>query len=154
MTKSALVAATFMGATMMSATVAHSDGEKKERFAESQYRHDNMEHAKYALTNMLKLMKGEVAHDGHLEKLAAIMASSASMAKETFAKDTRGMEGHTETKDAVWEDWDDYAARMDKYAADTAALAEAAKTGDMGVFGPAFQKAVGNCKACHDKYRD
>lgn len=152
--KATVITAGLLGLALTSTTVAYGDGPEKKRFAESQYRHDNMEHAKYALTNMLKLMKGEVSHEGHLTKLADIMASSASMAKATFEQDTRSMEGHTEAKGDIWENWDDYAARMDAYAADTAALAEVAKTGDMALFTPAFQKAVGHCKACHDKYRD
>jgi len=145
--------AAVMVAGTLSPIAAHSDG-KKERFKESQYRHDMMEHAKYAAGNIVQLMKGEAQHEGHMEKLAAIVALSASMTKEAFAKDTRGMEGHTEAKAAIWENWEDFAARADVFAADAAAFSEVAKSGDMAETGKAFGKAMGNCKSCHDKYKD
>ena len=153
--KAKIATALFVGAAVIniSATTVNAQSKPK-RSAESQYRHDNMEHAKYSLANIVKVLKGETAHEDHLPKLAAIMASSASMAKSTFEKDTRDQEGHTEAKDAVWENWADFSAKMDKYAADTAALAEVAQAGDMDSFGAAFQKAASNCKSCHDKYKD
>ncbi|WP_262693251.1 c-type cytochrome [Kordiimonas aquimaris] len=152
LSKTALIAL-MVGASFASTTVSAQSGKQK-RFAESQYRHDNMEHVKYALANIVQILKGEASHEGHLPKLAAIMASSASMAKATFEKDTRGMSGHTEAKDAIWENWADFSSKMDTFEADTAALAKVAETGDMGQFGAAFQKATGNCKSCHDKYKD
>ena len=153
--KAKFTAALLVGAAVFNvSTAAFGTQDKPKRFAESQYRHDNMEHAKYSLANIVKILKGEAAHEDHLPKLAAIMASSAAMAKSTFEKDTRSMTGHTEAKDAVWENWTDFAAKMDKYAADTAALADVAQSGDMASFGAAFQKATSNCKACHDKYKD
>lgn len=150
-TKTALVA--LVVGTAFVGTSVTAQGSKK-RYAESQYRHDNMEHAKYALANIVQILKGEASHEGHLPKLADIMATSASMAKATFEKDTRGMSGHTEAKDAIWENWDDFASKVDAYAADTANLAKVAETGDMAQFGAAFQKATSNCKSCHDKYKD
>ena len=150
-TKTAL-AALLVSTSFVGASVAVNAADK--RFAESQYRHDNMEHAKYALANIVQILKGEASHEGHLPKLAGIMATSASMAKATFEKDTREMSGHTEAKDAIWEDWADFASKMDTYAADTANLAKVAETGDMAQFGAAFQKATSNCKSCHDKYKD
>ncbi|MFC3052204.1 c-type cytochrome [Kordiimonas pumila] len=142
----ALVAGSLSGTAF-----GHGD---KERFEESQYRHDLMEHANYAISNIVQLIKGKASHDGHLEKLADIMALSASMTKDAFEKDTRGMEGHTSAKDAVWENWEDFAERADKYTADTAAFAEAAKSGDQEATMAAFKKAASNCKSCHDKYQD
>ncbi|MEX0298059.1 MAG: cytochrome c [Kordiimonas sp.] len=137
----------------VSPMVAQADG-KKERYLESQYRHDMMEHAKYMAGNMMQLLKGQAAHEGHIEKLADILALSASMTKASFEKDTRGMEGHTEAKDAIWENWEEFAEAADKYSADAAAFAVAAKSGDKAATGKAFGKAMSNCKSCHDKYKD
>ncbi len=135
-------------------TYAHGDESKEKRFPESQYRHDVMEHAKYGMQNIVQHMKGEANHEGHVAKLAEIIALAASMTKESFAKDTRGMEGKTGAKDSIWENWDDFAARADTFAADAAAYAEAVKTGDMESAMPAFKKMASNCKSCHDKYED
>ncbi len=135
-----------------SASVADGDDEK--RFPESQYRHDVMEFVKYAYSNIAQLMKGTAEHEGHMVKHAQIMASAASMAKAAFEKDTRGMEGATEARDEIWENWDDFAKRLDEFEADAAALATAAESGDMSKIGPAFKKTMGNCKSCHDDYRE
>ncbi|WP_417450919.1 c-type cytochrome [Kordiimonas sp.] len=131
---------------------AHGDDDE-ERFAQSQYRHDVMELAKYSLTNIVQHLQGKADHEGHVAKLANVMALSAEMSKAAFKEDTRGMDGKTEAKDSVWENWDDFAKRLDAYAADTAALAAAAKGGDMAEIGPAFKKAASHCKSCHDDYR-
>lgn len=150
------VAAALAATLSVSATVAHSDGPDEVRFDESQYRHDVMEIAKYSLTNLFQIRGGKTEQTGHLALHAQNLANSAAMAKAAFEKDTRGMEGHTQAKDVVWEDWEDYAARMDAYAADAATFAEAAAgaAGDIKSVEPAFFKAIGHCKACHDKYRD
>lgn len=147
------VTAAVMVAGVMSPIAAHSDGDK-ERFLESKYRHDLMEHVKYGAGNVMQLFKGQAAHEGHLEKLAEIMAHSASMTKDAFAKDTRGTDGHTEAKDEIWENWEEFAAAADQYANDMAAFAATAKTGDKAATGKAFGKAMSNCKSCHDKYKD
>lgn len=154
--KSIATAAVLAAVVSMSASVAHSDAAGEVRFAESQYRHDVMEIAKYSLTNLMQIREGKTELSGHLALHAQNLANSAAMAKAAFEKDTRGMEGHTETKDAVWENWEDYATRMDAYEADTAAFAAAAAgaNGDMRSVMPAFGKAVSHCKSCHDKYRD
>lgn len=146
-----LAAAAIAAVAFSSISLAH--GEEEKRFAESQYRHDLMAITKNALGGIVQHLQGKADHEGHIAKLAEVMAHSAAMSKAAFEKDTRGMEGHTEAKDDIWENWTDYAERMDKYAADTAALADAAKTGDMSQIGPAFKKATSNCKSCHDEYR-
>ncbi|WP_417456548.1 c-type cytochrome [Kordiimonas sp.] len=147
----------FIGALACSAiaisSVSFAHGDEEKRFPESQYRHDVMEFVKYAYGNIAQLMKGTAEHDGHLAKHAQIMATAASMAKTAFEKDTRGMEGATDARDEIWENWDDFATRMDKFEADAAALATAAEGGDMSEIGPAFKKTMGNCKSCHDEYR-
>ncbi|WP_262692637.1 c-type cytochrome [Kordiimonas aestuarii] len=131
---------------------AHGEEEEK-RFAESQYRHDIMMITKYALGNILQHLRGTADQEGDVAKFAEMMAMSAAMAKTAFEKDTRGMEGKTDAKGDIWENWADFSDRLDKYEADTAALAEAAKSGDMGQIAPAFKKATSNCKSCHDEYR-
>ena len=132
---------------------AHSDD--KERFAESQYRHDNMEIAKNALVNFLQHAQGKANHEGHIAQIANVWALSASMAKASFEKDTRGMEGFTKAKDKIWDNWDDYAKRMDAYAADAAKFAEiTAGTDDKRAIMDGFKGVVKHCKSCHDEYRD
>lgn len=151
--KRALVAAATAAVVFATSSMSSAHGDEEKRFAESQYRHDVMELAKYSLSNIVQHLQGKASQEGDVAKLAEVMALSAEMSKAAFEKDTRGMEGHTEAKDGIWDNWDDFADRMDKYAADTRALADAAKSGDMSQIGPAFKKATSNCKSCHDEYR-
>ena len=151
--KHTLVTAAVAASVIAASSVSFAHGDEEKRFAESQYRHDVMSLAKYSLTNIVQHLQGKADQEGDVAKLAEVMALSAEMSKAAFEKDTRGMEGHTEAKDDIWENWDDFAGRMDKYAADTRAFADAAKTGDMSQIGPAFKKATSNCKSCHDEYR-
>jgi len=153
------IAAAALITTITSGTVAPfaaygdgADGEK--RFFESQYRHDVMEHFNYSMKKLIPILFKKAGHEDHLPAIANIMANTAKMTKSAFEKDTRSMEGHTAAKDGIWDSWDDFAARMDKLEADTAAFAEAAKSGDMAVIMPAFKKVGSNCKSCHDEYKD
>lgn len=152
-TKKLNLIAAATAAVIAASSMSSAHGDEEKRFAESQYRHDVMELAKYSLSNIVQHLQGKADQEGDVEKLAEVMALSAEMSKAAFAKDTRGMEGHTEAKDDIWANWEDFADRMDKYAADTRALAAAAKTDDMSQIGPAFKKATSNCKSCHDEYR-
>lgn len=132
---------------------AHSD-EEKERFPESQYRHDVMEHFSSGFKKIGLIMKGQAGQRSDIAAIAGIMANAATMTKASFEKDTRGIEGHTEAKDAIWDNWQDFSSRLDTLATDSAAFAEAAKTGDMSQIGAAMKKVGGSCKSCHDKYKE
>ncbi len=143
-----------VAAAIVSATIpTMSDEQMEKRFPESQYRHDIMEMSKLSLASLIQHFKGEANHEGHIPEFAAVMAKSAAMSKAAFSVDTRNKEGHTEAKANIWDNWDDFAARMDKYEADTAAFAVAAKSGDANTIRAAFGKTVKNCKSCHDEYR-
>jgi len=145
---------TAMAGGVIGPVAAHGDSEEKEkRFFESQYRHDVMEHFSYSMKKLIPILFKNAGHKDHLPEIANIMASTAKMSKSSFKKDTRGMEGRTESKDNIWENWSDFSARMDKLEADTAAFSEATKSGDMAVIVPAFKKVGSNCKSCHDEYK-
>ena len=130
-----------------------AQADDEERFAESQYRHDVMEHFSLAIGKIIQNFQGNVQHPSHFAPAAAIMAEAAKMTTDAFEKDTRGMEGFTKAKDSVWENWEDFSARLKKMEDDTAAFAEVAATGDMEAIGPAFRRAVSQCKGCHDEYK-
>ena len=149
----AAVTATMIGGAL-APVAAHGDGEEKKRFDESQYRHDVMEHFNYSMKKLIPILFKGQGNKDHLPHIADIMASTAHMTKSAFEKDTRSMEGHTSSKDKIWDNWEDYAKRMDTLEADTAAFAVATRTGDMAVIVPAFKKVGGNCKSCHDEYKD
>ncbi|MBL4787637.1 MAG: cytochrome c [Kordiimonadaceae bacterium] len=127
---------------------------KKKRFEESQVRHDVMEHFNDGFGKIKKIFKKEAGSIADFPAIAADMADAATKTKAAFLKDTRGMKGHTEAKDIIWDNWDDFAQRLDQLETDAAAFSEAAKTGDMALFQAAMGKVGKNCKSCHDKYKD
>ncbi|NVJ71224.1 MAG: cytochrome c [Alphaproteobacteria bacterium] len=130
--------------------VAHGEGK---RFHESKERHDIMEVFGKGFGKISKIMKGEEGTPAELPTIARKMAEASSKTKASFEKDTRGMEGFTEAKDEIWDNWDDFAGRLDKMEQDAQAFAAAAETGDMARFGPAMKQLGSNCKSCHDKYK-
>lgn len=141
-------------AALTTAALAHGDGSHAaddERFTESKYRHQLMEVVGYSARNIVMHMKGEVEIDGQMLGHARILDRAAGMSKAAFATDTRDKDGKTDAKDAVWENWDDFAERLDAFKSDTAALVSALESGENV---PQATKAMfKNCKSCHDEYR-
>lgn len=129
--------------------------DKKERSPESQYRHDVMEIVKYSAANIGQILKKTAKPEaGDLAVYADILANAAALSKSAFKTDTRGQSGFTESKDGIWENWEDFSSRMDKFTADTRAFADAAKSGNQAQIGATVGEVFKNCKSCHDKYRD
>lgn len=153
--RSLTTAALVCAALSLSAIPASAHGEegKEPRFEESQYRHDLMERLGKGFGKIRKISKGEAGSPADFPDIAKDMAEAASNMKAAFEKDTRNFEGHTEAKDSIWENWEDYAARLDKMNTDAQAFAAAAATGDMSKMGPAMGALGKNCKSCHDEYK-
>ncbi len=131
-----------------------SDESGEKRFAESKIRNDNMKTFGAGFKRISGIMKGEGGSPEEFPVIAAKMADAASKAKATFELDTRGYEGYTHAKDAIWENWDDFSGRLDKMNTDAQAFLVATQTGDMAKIGPAMKALGSNCKSCHDKYKD
>lgn len=142
------------GAALIASTVAPVLAHGKDRFPESQHRHDVMERFKTGFKKISGIMKGEGGSPDDFPAITRDMAEAASLSKAAFEKDTRGAEGFTEAKDAIWENWDDFAGRLDKMEKDANALLAAAESGDMSQFGLAMKEMGSNCKSCHDKYKE
>lgn len=142
-----------VAAMAMSGTATGDEGNEK-RFAESQVRNDNMKAFGAGFKRISAIMKREAGSPAEFPTIAAKMADAASKAKATFELDTRGYEGYTHAKDAIWENWDDFASRLDKLDTDAQAFLVATQSGDMAQIGPAMQALGSNCKSCHDKYKD
>ncbi len=145
----ALTAAILVGTGVVA---AHDS--KKERNIESKYRHDVMEQVKYSASNIRLLARG---YDGGQADAMALnienLFNAAKLSKGAFKKDTRGDKGHTEAKDAIWEDWADFASRTDKFVADIETLKAAQASGDQAAFGQSLRGVFGNCQSCHKKYK-
>lgn len=59
----------------------------------------------------------------------------------------------TDAKPAIWQNPDDFRAKMQAFQDASADLAKVAAGGDVTASKQAFVKTAEACKACHDKYR-
>ncbi len=151
---SALLLTVAVTGSALTTAAAYGTGEPEKRFPASQYRHDVMEHFSYGFKKLTMIMKGQAGSKDDIAAIAAIMAEASTMTKRAFEKDTRGMQGHTEAKAKIWDNWEDFAGRFDKLEKDAAAFAAVAKTGDMAKIKPAMAAVGKSCKSCHDDYKD
>ena len=88
------------------------------------------------------------------EEHASRIAALVPMIPDAFAADTRGFDLDTEAKDRIWAEKEEFlklaAAIRDK----SAALEQAAASGDKKKFTAAFVQMGQACKDCHDRYRE
>lgn len=75
------------------------------------------------------------------------------MMSDAFAADTRANDVDTEALDVIWEQPEDFAAKIQATIDASEGLVDAAATGDEG----AMREAIGNlgstCGSCHDDFR-
>ena len=80
---------------------------------------------------------------------AAILAIAANAGADAFTPKVAG----GESKPDVWAKWDDFSKKMNDFAAATADLAKTAAADPNAAKGK-VQATLGQCKGCHDAYRD
>ena len=62
--------------------------------------------------------------------------------------------GNTKAKPEIWENMEDFKAKLEKMQQETAQLAEVAQSGDFNALKARVGETGKACKACHDKYRN
>jgi cytochrome c556 len=97
-------------------------------------------------------MKAALDRGDDPKSLTFAATGLAAWAKATAGQFPKGSEGG-EAKTTIWSDAAGFQSAADKYATDTAALVEAAKSGDKAKFTESWSKVRGNCAACHGKYK-
>lgn len=99
------------------------------------------------------MVKGKVDYDAEdFSRRAEIVAQLSKLPMEGFMPGT--YEGDTDALPAIEENWDKFEGGMNMLVKNTAALAEAAKSGDMDQIKPAFGEVGKTCKGCHDNFKD
>ena len=80
----------------------------------------------------------------------------AEMAKLPWAAFGPGTDkgGNTKAKAEIWTEQAKFKESSDKLVADSIKLVAAAKTGNLDTLKTAFAATGGNCKTCHDAFRD
>jgi cytochrome c556 len=97
------------------------------------------------------MLKGEAPFNLETAKASlAVYAANADKLKALFPDDSK--EGaKTAALPAIWEKKDEFLAGFDKFKAD--ATAASAAITDEASFKAEFGKVLGNCKACHDSFK-
>ena len=112
------------------------------------YRRHIMETLKAQTAALGMIMSGAIPDDNVVAHLD-IIAATASTALKAFEPHVEGGDAKAE----VWAKWDDFSARMNEFAAKTAAMA---KTAHEKGKDEALAQSVDalSCKQCHDVYRE
>lgn len=95
------------------------------------------------------ILRGKVSHVGHLATHANAMADLAAMAPALFPAGSAG----GDALPAVWEDAEDFKAKLDAFKAAADGFKAAAASGEMAAAGAAVRELGQACKGCHDSYR-
>ena len=83
---------------------------------------------------------------------AKIVQASRAVSK-WFPAGTGPDVGKTRAKPEIWQNPEDFAAKMRNFQAAARAFDAAARKNDVPAMNARFADLDGTCKACHDKYR-
>jgi cytochrome c556 len=102
---------------------------------------------------MAAMVKGEAPWDaekfaGYAKDLSAI---STLNVERGFAPGSD--QGKTRAKPEIWENMDDFTAKLSNFREAVATLDTAAASGDADAMKAAFGATGKSCKACHDEYK-
>ncbi|SIT07089.1 c-type cytochrome [Neptunomonas antarctica] len=140
-----MATAVLMGSTLAAAA---TDAEKA-----IEYRQGVFNTIKWNFGPMAGMVKGKIDFDAaEFARRADAVAALATMPGEGFIEGS-GV-GDTGAKPAIWENKEKFDEGMDALAKNAAALAVAAKSGDMDIIKPAFGQLGKTCKGCHDDFRE
>lgn len=97
------------------------------------------------------LLSGDVARPEHVALHARAVHESLAMTAVSFPEGSGG--AGTRALPAIWENWDDFAARLEAARASGEALRAAAEAGDMEGTAAALREVGQSCLSCHREYR-
>lgn len=129
----------------------------------------SQKHAEAAVTYreaIFQLIRSNMAPLGGMAKGALPMDESvlmtngmrleqlANMLGDYMSVDTREFDVHTEAKDAIWENPEDFAKKIEALRSAAVALQATVEAGDDSEYRAAIGKVGASCKSCHDSYKD
>ncbi len=93
---------------------------------------------------------------GEASEAVAVIAAAAAKIPDVFPPGTgMGADPKSESKDVIWEKWDDFKAAAALLGDKTAALETALASGDAGAVGAAARDLGKNgCGGCHRQFRE
>jgi len=132
--------------------LAHAQGVSPDK-AHIEHRRAVMSGSGVAGVSLARMAAGLIEPQ-NVAELTRYWALGAKLSEDAFVPDTRDAGIDSRSRDAVWEDWDDFSERMREYAADVEALAALAEAGDTeAALGGVRDVLQDHCKDCHDEYR-
>ena len=116
---------------------------------EVDYRQHTMSAVGGHLQAIVDIIQGKVPHTGHMATHANALAELAELAPTLFPEGSDG----GDALPVIWEDNDDFQAKLGAFKEAAANFKAAAATGEMAQAGGALQQLGQACKGCHDNYR-
>lgn len=154
MSSSKLMLAAVAASVLLGSTMLAAHDTKGKRSPISDYRHNVMEQVKYSYKSLGLFARGlQIEEEQAIKWNLMNLHHAAKMTKSAFKEDTRGKKGETDSLDAIWENWDDFAEKSDAFDASVKAAEDAYAAGGMDALKPMLRKIGSQCKACHDDYR-
>lgn len=135
------------------ATMMHKAANKPGLMAVMHERHEGME----TIGKANKVLHREI--DARSPNLAAIRASARTIAGLSikasgwFPRGTGPELGKTGARPEIWQNAQDFAAKLRDFQAEAKAFNAAAAGSDLGLIDAQYSDLSQACKACHDKYR-
>jgi len=100
------------------------------------------------------MASGKAPFDAKAFQVAAERAAFMATIVPDLFPDVSKSGAPTKAKAAIWENKAEFDQLKKDLGEKTAALAVAAKSGNLETIKPAFGAAAQTCKACHDKYKE
>ena len=118
-------------------------------------RHDLMEGLGEAMRTIKRVVQGRAPAEKAAEAAALIAAEAPRIASVFPPGSGREAYPGSESKDAIWERWDEFVAAADLLGEKAAALQTALASGDPSRVGAAFGDLGKNgCGGCHRRFRE
>ncbi len=137
--------------TLVSVSAFAEEKQTPEEMAAT-YRQSTYKMVKQHFGPLVGMIKGEIDFNAEsFTNNAEALQSLARLAPNGFV--TPGVAEGSKVKDAVWENPEDFAAKMKAFQDGADAIVEVAKSGDLATIKPVFGEAAKSCKACHKEYR-
>lgn len=138
-----------MAALLVSGQV-YADGPKAEDVVD--YRKGVFNVIGWNFGPMVGMVKGEIPYDAAaFEENARRVKELSIMALEGF--ESKAMTDDSESKPEIWDNWDDFQAKMEEMNTQVVNLHEVSQKGDLGAIRGIFGDVGGSCKSCHDDYK-
>jgi cytochrome c556 len=118
----------------------------------AEYREEVMEAVGGHMQAIVKIAKGEVAHNDHLGALASNMANLATIAQDIFPEGSAVGDSHA--LEEIWLEREEFAERLQAFQYAAVEFDAVVASGEMGGFGEALEGLGQTCKSCHDQFKD